>query len=358
MEEGKIGIFRKLLLKWNRASNSRQMPWKGIRDPYRIWISEIIMQQTRVEQGWDYYLRMTGAFPTVEAMAAANDDAVYKLWEGLGYYSRCRNMLATAREIAHERQGRFPGSREELLGLKGIGPYTAAAIASFAFDEPCAVVDGNVKRVLSRVFGLAFPPESREGKPLFQQLAEKCLARRHPSEYNQAIMDFGATVCKPRNPDCPECPMRKICTAFQTDRVQELPSKAAAPAKKSRQLLMLKVMDKKGGALVQKRDSKGIWPGLYTYPLVEVENIETWELSGIEKLLWEEYRLKGKGEKLTSTRKHVLTHRILLCRLAVFRVNRRGRAPEGFEWAAPEELIHLAMPRVVHLLEADVLKEG
>mgnify|MGYP003339694825 CR=1 FL=1 len=215
-------IFTKQLIKWNRFKNKREMPWKFEKNPYKIWLSEIILQQTRVEQGMSYYLNFIRAYPTVHDLANAEDEAVMKLWEGLGYYSRCRNLLATARFISHNKKGNFPNSYEELVKLKGVGPYTAAAIASFAFQLPYAVVDGNVIRVLSRFFGIDKQANTNEGKKIFQQLAQEVLDKKNPGIYNQAIMDFGATVCKPAQPLCDECVMQNYCSAYQKDMVDEI----------------------------------------------------------------------------------------------------------------------------------------
>lgn len=189
LKEGKSaqkGQFSKLLLQWNKQKNKRQMPWKGEKDPYKIWLSEIILQQTRVEQGLGYYHRFVEVFPEIHKLAKATDSKVFKLWEGLGYYTRCRNLIATARYISKDLKGKFPGTYEEIKELKGIGPYTAAAISSFAFNLPHAVVDGNVFRVLSRVFGIVKPIDSTEGKKYFTQLANEILDKKSPGIYNQA----------------------------------------------------------------------------------------------------------------------------------------------------------------------------
>ena len=188
--------FTKRLLAWNEKENRRAMPWKGEKDSYKIWLSEIILQQTRVEQGLNYYNRFVKAFPDIKKLATAPEQKIFKLWEGLGYYTRCKNLIATAKFIVKEREGKFPQTYPEILSLKGIGPYTAAAIASFAFDLPHAVVDGNVFRVLSRFFGINNATDSTTGKKLFTELAEELLDRNQPGVYNQAIMDFGAVVCK------------------------------------------------------------------------------------------------------------------------------------------------------------------
>ena len=201
------------------------MPWKGEKDPYKIWLSEIILQQTRVEQGWDYYLKFIKAFPTVKHLATAPEAQVFKLWEGLGYYSRCKNLIATAKIIHQQYKNVFPSTYNEILALKGIGPYTAAAIASFAFNLPYAVVDGNVLRVMARMFGVRQPIDSTRGKALLTSLANELLDKQLPGIYNQAIMDFGAVICKPALPLCGECILNKHCIAYISRTVNLLPVK-------------------------------------------------------------------------------------------------------------------------------------
>src|ERR1700753_3037261 len=226
--------FARILLKWHGSKNHRKMPWKGEKNPYRIWLSEVILQQTRVDQGWAYYEKFLEAFPTVHDLAHAPEQKVFKLWEGLGYYNRCRNLIATAKKIDAEYNGEFPNTYEEILALKGIGPYTAAAIASFAFDLPHAVVDGNVTRVISRYFGINTPIDTTAGKKLYTELADALLDKEHAAAYNQAIMDFGATVCLPRNPLCTDCIQAPDCQARQHGWTAQLPVKEKSIQKKER----------------------------------------------------------------------------------------------------------------------------
>ena len=217
--------FSHFLLKWNKKLNDRQMPWKGEKDPYKIWLSEIILQQTRVDQGLNYYNKFIEKYPSVQLLAAAPDNEVYKLWEGLGYYNRCKNLLETARFISVKQDGEFPDKYENILSLKGVGTYTAAAISSFAFNLPHAVVDGNVFRVLARIFGIKKAIDASEGKKYFAKLASELLHKKLPGIYNQALMDFGAVVCKPVNPNCKKCVFKNNCYAFQNDMIRELPFK-------------------------------------------------------------------------------------------------------------------------------------
>ncbi len=255
--------FVKGLLRWNSVENHRQMPWKGEKNPYRIWLSEIILQQTRVEQGLDYYLKFIKHYPTVEILAQASDNDVFKHWEGLGYYSRCRNLLFTARFIWTELNGEFPDNYTSILQLKGIGNYTAAAIASFAFNEPKAVVDGNVYRVLSRYFNINKPIDTTEGKKLFAALAEELLPEKDHAIYNQAIMDFGATVCKPK-PICSLCPLQVNCLAYLDGVQLSLPVKIKKLNKITRYFQFVMVTDGIS-VLVKKRMEKDIWHGLHQF---------------------------------------------------------------------------------------------
>ena len=260
--------FASKLLSWNKLDNQRLMPWKGEKDPYKIWLSEIILQQTRVEQGWDYYTRFVTAFPTVEKLAKAPETKIFKLWEGLGYYTRCKNCIATAKYIASVCNGKFPDKYDEILALKGIGPYTAAAIASFAFNLPYAVVDGNVFRVLSRFFGIETPVDSITGKKLFTTLANELLDKKLSGIYNQALMDFGAVVCKPRLPLCGTCCLKTNCAAFLNKKVATLPIKEKSIINKNRWFYYF-IVEYNGKVYLRKRTKKDIWENLYEFLLVE-----------------------------------------------------------------------------------------
>jgi A/G-specific adenine glycosylase len=247
------------------------MPWKGEKNPYKIWLSEIILQQTRVEQGLAYYNRFLDAYPTIKDLARAPEQKVFKLWEGLGYYNRCRNLITTAKTIATTYKGQFPSTYEQIRQLKGIGPYTAAAIASFAFGLPYAVVDGNVERVLSRYFGISTPVDTSAGKKLFSELASTLLPHDKPGLYNQSIMDFGAVICKPRNPLCLSCIQRHDCQAFQHGWTDTLPAKGKTIAKRTRWLnyFILETKDQK--VYIRQRTTKDIWEGLYEFVLWETD---------------------------------------------------------------------------------------
>jgi A/G-specific adenine glycosylase len=263
--------FTKLLLKWHKSENTRSMPWKGEKNPYKIWLSEIILQQTRVEQGLAYYNRFLEAFPTIQDLARAPEQKVFKLWEGLGYYTRCRNLIATAKTIVSTYKGQFPASYEQIIQLKGIGPYTAAAISSFAFDLPYAVVDGNVERVLSRYFGISTPIDTSAGKKLYSELAATLLPHDKPGLYNQSIMDFGAVICKPRNPLCLSCWQRHDCQAFQHGWTDTLPTKGKTIAKRLRWLNYFILETKDGQVYIRQRITRDIWEGLYEFVLWETD---------------------------------------------------------------------------------------
>ncbi len=251
------------------------MPWKQEADPYRIWLSEIILQQTRVEQGWPYFERFVAAYPTVTDLAAAEDDAVVKLWEGLGYYSRARNLLKAARTVADEHGGKFPDTYAGLLALPGIGPYTAAAVASFAFGRQVAVVDGNVFRVLARYAGDATPTTTGPGRKHFQQLAERALGQVPAARFNQAIMDFGALVCTPKQADCVHCPVASGCQARAQDRIYDLPVKGKKTMVRPRYFHYLVVSDARNRYLLERRPAGDIWQSLYQFPLVETDSVDT-----------------------------------------------------------------------------------
>lgn len=274
-----ILFFRKKLYIW-AAENPRPMPWKGERDPYKIWLSEIILQQTRVEQGWPYYEKFIAKYPTVRSLADASEDEVLKLWEGLGYYTRARNMHAAARHIAYSMNGIFPASYEDIRSLKGVGDYTAAAIASFAFNLPHAVLDGNVYRVLSRFFAIDTPTDLPAAKKQFAALAYEVLDPALPAAYNQALMDFGALCCTPVQPRCALCPLGEKCLAFLENRVDELPVRIKKIKRRKRFFLYLKI-SQAGHTFLRKRSASDIWQGLYEFPMYEVGTAEDLTLAAL-----------------------------------------------------------------------------
>ena len=260
--------FATRLIDWYDR-HGRDLPWRRTRDPYRIWLSEVILQQTRVQQGLAYYERFTERYPTVGDLAAASEDEVLKLWQGLGYYSRARNLHAAARSVAGHYGGRFPATYAELRALKGVGDYTAAAVASMAFDLPHAVVDGNVYRVLARLFDLDLPIDTTAGRRAFAELAQQCLDGRRAARYNQAIMDFGAICCTPAQPRCDSCPLADRCLALAAGRVAERPVKAGRTQTRDRWFNYLHLTDGAGRTLLHRRGPRDIWQGLYEFPLIE-----------------------------------------------------------------------------------------
>ncbi len=260
--------FHNILINWY-LKNKRDLPWRKTKDPYHIWLSEIMLQQTRVAQGLPYFLKFTEAFPTVFDLANASESYVLKLWQGLGYYSRARNLHFTAKYISEELKGEFPKNYKELLKLKGVGDYTASAIASIAYDEAAAVVDGNVYRVLSRYFGVKTAINSTVGIKEFKILAQTLIDTKQPGTYNQAIMDFGATLCKPKNPLCGECPFSDSCVSLAENLIDQLPVKEKKLKVKKRFFNYLVVVTSNNKTVFEERKGKGIWQGLYQFPLVE-----------------------------------------------------------------------------------------
>lgn len=269
--------FSKTLITWY-LDNKRDLPWRKTKNPYHIWLSEIMLQQTRVAQGLPYFLAFTETFPTVFDLAKANEEKVLKLWQGLGYYSRARNLHATAKYISEELNGNFPNNYKDLLKLKGIGEYTAAAIASFSFKECVPVVDGNVYRVLSRYFDIETDIASSGAKKEFTQLASELIDKKKPELFNQAIMEFGALQCVPKSPDCNSCPLNNSCLALAKNKVSQLPIKLKKQKITNRFFNYLLVIDTKNQAIINKRTQKGIWHNLYEFPLIETEQKENEEI--------------------------------------------------------------------------------
>lgn len=334
--------FAKDLLEWNRNENNRQMPWKGEKDPYKIWLSEIMLQQTRVEQGLKYYQNFIEVFPNIHALAKAPEAKVFKIWEGLGYYSRCRNLLATAKYISNEQNGVFPKTYEEILALKGVGSYTAAAIGSFAFNLPHAVLDGNVFRVLSRIFGIEIPIDTTEGKKVFSKLAQEILLSTEAGEYNQAIMDFGATVCKP-SPVCDACFFQKSCLAYKEGKQQLLPVKEKRPVLKKRWLAYFVVQCGKE-VLIQQRTEKDIWQSLHQFLLIETE--KACKTKQLEALFQKQYGLKNYTVLEDWKTQQHLSHQSV-CFHFLHVMLKRKKKVENYTWTTLAKLKELAFPRAL-----------
>ena len=334
--------FIQKLLKWNKKDNKRQMPWKGEKDPYKIWLSEIILQQTRVEQGLKYYENFVRTFPDVNALAKAPEEKIFKLWEGLGYYSRCRNLITTAKYIAINRKGVFPKDFESIFHLKGVGSYTAAAIASFAYNLPYAVLDGNVFRVLSRIADIETPIDTTEGKKQFAALAQYFLPKTKAGEYNQALMDFGATVCKPV-PECSICFFNKHCKAFIQDKQLALPVKEKALKVKERWFNYF-ILRYKNQVLIHQRLSKDIWQQLFEFLLVETDKKIT-----PKKLLKQFQNAYGIDDfKLIAmeTTHQRLSHQFICFNFITLELNKKPLL-EGYKWIPTSLLDHYAFPKTL-----------
>lgn len=345
------GFFAHQLLAWY-AGHRRFFPWRDTWNPYIIWISEIILQQTRICQGHDYFLRFMKRFPDVETLAAATEDEVLKCWQGLGYYSRARNLHAAARQIA--AVGKFPDDYAQIRKLKGVGDYTAAAIASFAFGLPHAVVDGNVYRVLSRYFGITEPIDTTAGKKSFAALAQELLPKgAEGADYNQAVMDFGALQCVPRSPVCAECPLADTCMAFRTNRVHEFPVKSRT-LKVTERYLHYIYIQAEGETPLFRREGKDIWKGLYEPFLIETASPHTPAELFAGGLLPDFARQDGaEWHMLQENVRHQLTHRTLICnfyRLDLIKKPGQDDFQREACWVRPEKLPAYAVPRLVAML--------
>jgi A/G-specific adenine glycosylase len=293
------------LLDWYDR-NRRELPWRGSRDPYLIWVSEIIFQQTRIGQGTSYYLRFTGRFPNLRSLADANEDEVLRIWQGLGYYSRARNMLFTARYIRDELDGRFPSDFEGILALRGIGDYTASCIASICFGQVHAAVDGNVYRVLSRLNAESTPIDTPAGRKRFKELAGTLISHDRPGDFNEAMMDLGATVCQPRAPKCGECPLKGGCLAFELGKPADYPVKSQA-MRKGRSIMNYLLVESGDRLYIRKRDGEGIWKGLYELPRIDGEQ----DPDSLAGECHQYYGLKIEPPEEILRVKHILSHRDL-----------------------------------------------
>lgn len=338
--------FNNELVHWY-LKNKRDLPWRNTTDAYVIWLSEIILQQTRVEQGLPYFNRFIKKYPDVGDFAAANEDEILKLWQGLGYYSRGRNMLKTARMVNELYGGKFPESYEELLKLKGIGEYTAAAVASFSANEAKAVVDGNVYRVIARYFGIDEPINSTKGKKLFQLTADELLDKQQPGLHNQAMMEFGATLCKPKNPDCSICPVRTGCYAYANNAVSILPVKLNKLKIRERYLNYFLVTDG-DTILMNKRNEKDIWANMYDLPLIETPALLNIDEVVSKPEFREFFGDSIKIDEITAVKKHVLTHQRLYVRLIKLK-GLPSKIKDEWFFTPVGEMKKLAIPRIVFL---------
>lgn len=339
-----MNILASTLIEWY-AHHRRELPWRDTNDPYRIWVSEIILQQTRVVQGYDYFLRFIQRFPDVCSLAEATEDEVLRYWQGLGYYSRARNLHAAARSM----RGVFPKTYEEVRALKGVGDYTAAAICSFAYGMPYAVVDGNVYRVLSRYFGIDTPIDSAQGKKLFASLAKEMLPLQQAAVYNQAIMDFGALQCMPQRPKCESCPLADTCAALAANQVQELPVKQHRTHTSNRYFNYIYV--RAGNyTFLHRRETDDIWKNMFELPLIEADS--DWNE---ERLLaspeFSSFFASGEQPVVRVVRrqvKHVLSHRVIYANFYEVQVPSDTCSFAGYLRVEKSELYQYAFPRLVH----------
>ena len=330
-----MSVFQLNIISWYHK-NKRNLPWRETKNPYFIWLSEIILQQTRIEQGTAYYLKFIKRFPKIKDLALADEQEVLNLWQGLGYYSRARNLHATAKYIYFDLNGRFPENYKGLILLKGVGVYTASAIASFAFNESKAVVDGNVYRVLSRVFNIETPIDSLSGKKEFQNLADELITSQVPDVYNQAIMEFGALQCTPVNPSCDICPVQFMCLSFSSGTVKLRPSKTKKLKIKSRFFVFTIQQDLAGKIAIVKREQKDIWQNLFQFPLLEFDSTEK------------------KGSFLRSTKfdfvskeyKHILSHQHIFATF-VFRKVKKIKLQVGEKKISPSQIDDYPIPRLL-----------
>ncbi len=344
------------LLRWYEA-NKRDLPWRGINDPYKIWLSEVMLQQTRVNQGWEYYNRFIEKYPTVSKLASASEHDILKLWQGLGYYSRARNMHHAAKEIVANYKGKFPSDYESIRSLRGVGDYTAAAIASIAFKLPYAVVDGNVLRVYSRLLGITEPIDSTKGKNLIWAAAAELLPENNPGNYNQAIMELGALCCTPKNPDCPECPLQSACYAYAHKQTGKLPVKKGKIKQRQRFLNYL-VICHRSRVLLRKRSGNDIWKGLNDFPCIETEK----PLSPGKLMAGKEWKAVFTNtfpviELVSEQHKHILSHQKLNARFIRIKISKLlKKLPNDCFWAEKKNIDKYAVPRLIERYISDNLQ--
>lgn len=333
------------IVKWYRK-NARDLPWRRTQDPYKIWLSEIMLQQTTVAQGTDYYLRFLEKFPTIKTLAQASQDEVLKQWEGLGYYSRARNLHHTAQYIYEHLDGTFPSQYDDIKALKGVGDYTAAAIASFVYGLPYVVMDGNVLRVMSRLYGITEAVDIPKTKKQIKEEAQQLLECQDPAEFNQAIMEFGALLCTFKNPGCTNCPLRKSCVAYAEDMVGILPKKSKKIKKRKRFFVFHHITDPKNRILIEQRGPKDVWQGLYQFPLLELDGIAE-ETSKLHPLVSE---LSLEETHRSSCLKQTLTHQNLECWFVKYKAPKAfpKALNKAYEIITPKELDNYGFPRVIN----------
>lgn len=353
MKESLLHPFAESLLVWYKG-HARDLPWRQTRDPYLIWLSEIILQQTRVAQGLPYYHKLSDAFPTVFDLAAADETTLFRLWQGLGYYSRARNLHRTAKYVVEALQGSFPNTYEELIQLPGVGPYTAAAIASFAFDAPTPVVDGNVYRILARYFGVETDIMHSSARKEFTTLAQALIPTSDPARFNQAIMEFGSLQCSPA-PNCDTCPLLPSCFAYKEGRINQLPVKSKSKAQRIRNFQYF-IIEQSGKILVHRRQKKDIWQGLWEFFCVEAEDLK----SSLEMYPFLS-AMQANFEPLNSPGVHDLSHQKIVSQAYLIRLppNFHVELPEDYQWILSSEFEQMGKPVLLLNLITDnlVLKD-
>lgn len=339
-----MSSFGKKLIAWY-GKNKRDLPWRHTRDPYLVWLSEVILQQTRIEQGLSYYFKFQKLFPDIHRLADAHEEQVLKAWQGLGYYSRAKNLHATARLISTDLKGEFPTTKADLMNLKGIGDYTASAIASFCYGEKSPVIDGNVIRLLSRLYALEFPSDTPEGKRAIRELAEELMDDDDPATYNQAIMEFGSQHCTPKNPRCSDCPFSGSCRAFALREAERYPvkKKRVVVREMSLHYLVLKTTE---GLYMRRRGNDSIWKGLYDFPSVEGE----YEVKDLVAHFASQFQLPGSFElsHVSNEMKHILTHRKIKARFYEIRLKRQLMHPHhGWLFVSYSHIAQYPLPRLI-----------
>ncbi len=347
----------KTLAEWYDR-NKRELPWRHTTSPYKIWLSEIILQQTRINQGYDYYLKFVNTYPSVDKLADAPLDDILKLWQGLGYYSRARNLHETAKKIVYEFHGKFPSTYKELIKLKGIGPYTAAAIASNCFHEPVPSIDGNVYRFLSRYYGIELSFSSGEGIRAYQERAKSIIDRKNPGEHNQAMIDFGALQCVPVNPDCSTCPLNNSCYAYLKDMVKFFPVKQPKIHLKKRYFNYL-IIQYNNKLFIRQRTENDIWKMLFEFPLIETKRLMD-EISLMKSVSWKIFFPKGTHLKIldiSKIHKHILSHQLIFARFIRLEIT---KLPEllvkNYKAVKKEDLGKYAIPRLIDRYLTEELK--
>ncbi|MCX6232679.1 MAG: A/G-specific adenine glycosylase [Bacteroidetes bacterium] len=341
--------FSELLIQWYKK-NQRKLPWRNTRNPYLIWISEIILQQTRVNQGFEYYLRFTERFPDVISLANAKEEEVLRLWQGLGYYTRARNIYHAAQQIIHDFNGVFPADYNDIIKLKGIGSYSASAIASIAFKQCYPVIDGNVLRVISRIYGISIPVDSAKGKNEIKAILYELIDKQNPDIFNQAIMEIGALVCSPKSPQCEICPLQALCFAYAEKKTADFPIKGKKISQRSRYFYYLLIIQKQGEEkyiYLHKRTKNDIWKNMYDFPLIETEseiNINEYLLSEIDALL-KSYDFVIQS--VSPTFKHQLTHQTIYARFIKIEISLPNLILKDCSLTIPGNINNYPIPKLI-----------